>query len=163
VMDDVADARHVKRWHLSKETRVRTAVNGVAGTIAGWHLTQGTTLRIVLNDFRGAHMISQVKSQRGTYSKKRGSQPSPANDGDVVVHSPLHHVAAQVEIESKVLKRSIISQFQAMRSRRFQRGFDRVHLHRPTIIVPLFMISRGRSLGTQGPVSNSPVNGSNMW
>jgi len=41
-------------------------------------------------------------------------------------------VAAQVEIESKVGKRFITFQFRALISRRCQRGFDRVNLHRPT-------------------------------
>ena len=41
-------------------------------------------------------------------------------------------VAAQVEFESKVSKWSITFQLQALSSRRFQPGFDRVNLHRPT-------------------------------
>ena len=46
----------------------------------------------------------------------------------------LHHgVAAQVEIESKTCKHFIIFQFQALSSRCFERGFDRVNLHRPTM------------------------------
>jgi len=40
-------------------------------------------------------------------------------------------VAAQVEIESIFLKRSVIFQFRALSSRRFQRGFDRFNMHRP--------------------------------
>jgi len=41
-------------------------------------------------------------------------------------------VAAQVEIESKILKRIMIEWLQALSSRRFQRGFHWVKLHRPT-------------------------------
>jgi hypothetical protein len=41
-------------------------------------------------------------------------------------------VAAQVEIESETWKQVIIFQVQAPNSRRFQRGFERVNLHRPT-------------------------------
>jgi len=43
-------------------------------------------------------------------------------------------LAAQVKIESKVRKRFIILQFQAHGSRRFQHGFDRVNLLRPTLM-----------------------------
>jgi len=46
-----------------------------------------------------------------------------------------HVVAAQVEIRSKTSKRLILFQFQALNSRRFQRKFDRVNLHRPTMYV----------------------------
>jgi len=41
--------------------------------------------------------------------------------------------AAQVEVESKTSKQFISFQFQAIYSWRFQRGFDRVNLHRPTV------------------------------
>ena len=41
-------------------------------------------------------------------------------------------VAAQVGIETKVSNQLTISQYQAISPRRFQRGFDRVNLHRPT-------------------------------
>jgi hypothetical protein len=41
-------------------------------------------------------------------------------------------VAAQVEIESKSLKRSIILKSQVRISRRFYRVFDGVNLQRPT-------------------------------
>jgi hypothetical protein len=51
---------------------------------------------------------------------------------------PLHAlgVAVQVEIESKIeaeLKAICNVLFQALSCRRFQRGFDRVNLHRPTL------------------------------
>jgi hypothetical protein len=46
-----------------------------------------------------------------------------------------HHVklalAAQIEFETKVCKQIITFWFQALSSRRFQRGFDGVNLHRP--------------------------------
>jgi len=41
-------------------------------------------------------------------------------------------VAAQVEFESKVCKRSMIFQYQGLGSRRFQLGFDMVNQHRRT-------------------------------
>ena len=41
-------------------------------------------------------------------------------------------VATQVEFESKTSKLFIIFQFQALSSRRFQHGFHRFDLHRPT-------------------------------
>ena len=41
-------------------------------------------------------------------------------------------VVAQVEFESKFRKRFVMLQFQELNSRRFQRGFDRVNLHRLT-------------------------------
>jgi hypothetical protein len=41
-------------------------------------------------------------------------------------------VAARVDFDSKVRKQVIILWSQAIRSRRFQRGFHRVNLHRPT-------------------------------
>jgi hypothetical protein len=41
-------------------------------------------------------------------------------------------VAAQVEFESNTSKRFIMFMFQALSSRRFQLGFDKVNLHRPT-------------------------------
>ena len=44
-----------------------------------------------------------------------------------------HGVAAQVEFESKIRKWFITFQFQVLSSRRFQRWFDRVKLHRPTM------------------------------
>jgi len=48
-------------------------------------------------------------------------------------HHSLHDVAAQIEFESKVFKRITILYFQALDSRRFQRGFQRINLHRPTM------------------------------
>jgi hypothetical protein len=46
----------------------------------------------------------------------------------------VHHVvAAQVGFESKISKQFMIFQFQALRSRRFQREFDMVNQHRPTM------------------------------
>jgi hypothetical protein len=45
------------------------------------------------------------------------------------------NVEAHVGFESKVGKRYFIIQFQALSSRRFQRGFDGVNLHRPTLDV----------------------------
>jgi len=33
----------------------------------------------------------------------------------------------------------------------------------PSIMVPLFITSRGRSLDMQGPVSKRPINWSNIW
>ena len=53
--------------------------------------------------------------------------------------------AAQVEIETENSKQFIIFQFQVLSSRRFQLGFDRVNLHRLTLI-PSFSIPR-RLLG----------------
>jgi hypothetical protein len=51
--------------------------------------------------------------------------------------------AAQVEFETKVCKLSIILQFQALSSRLFQLGFDRVNLHRPTVtLILLAMLGR---------------------
>ena len=47
-----------------------------------------------------------------------------------------HDVAAQLEFESEVRRRFIILWFQALSSRRVQRGFDRVNLHRPTMTPP---------------------------
>jgi len=44
-------------------------------------------------------------------------------------HHALQGVVAQVEVESKTSKQIIVLWFQALRSRRFQRGFDRVKLH----------------------------------
>jgi hypothetical protein len=41
-------------------------------------------------------------------------------------------LAAQVEFESNTRRQFIIFQFQALSSRRFQRGFDRGNLHRLT-------------------------------
>jgi hypothetical protein len=40
--------------------------------------------------------------------------------------------AAQVAFESRVRKRFTVLWLQALRSRRFQRGLNRVKLHRPT-------------------------------
>ena len=55
--------------------------------------------------------------------------------------------AAQVESESKSCKHFIIFQFQTLRSRCFQRGFDRVNLHRPTRIIRCQCTrSRGESI-----------------
>jgi hypothetical protein len=45
---------------------------------------------------------------------------------------PSRGVAAQLEIESNVKNQFISFQFHALNSRRFQHGFDRVNLHRPT-------------------------------
>ena len=45
---------------------------------------------------------------------------------------PLLREAAQVEIECENRKQFIMLQVQAVSSRRIQRGFDRVNLHRPT-------------------------------
>ena len=42
------------------------------------------------------------------------------------------HVAAQAQFESEVLRRFIILQFQELSSKRFQHGFHRFNLHRPT-------------------------------
>ena len=43
-------------------------------------------------------------------------------------------VAAQIEFRSKTLKRFIMFQRQELSSRGLQRGFDRVNLHRPTLL-----------------------------
>ena len=53
-------------------------------------------------------------------------------------------VAAQVGIESKIWKQYITFQSQALNPRRFQRGFDRVNLHRPTE-VPTSTVSSSSS------------------
>ena len=45
-------------------------------------------------------------------------------------HAP--DVAAQVEFDSRILKQFIIFGCEEISSRRFQVGFDRVNLHRPT-------------------------------
>ena len=50
----------------------------------------------------------------------------------VLTHEARRVVAAQVEFENKVSNRFIIFLLQALSSRRFQRGSDRVNLHRPT-------------------------------
>jgi len=58
-------------------------------------------------------------------------------------------VAVQVDFESKYRRRYLISRFQALSSRRFQRGFDRVNLHRPTLVcfLPLSALAdQGRTL-----------------
>jgi hypothetical protein len=65
--------------------------------------------------------------------------PGPTRGLRALVHSwgrelyklPLS-VAAQAEFESKIWMQSIFFVFQALSARRFQRGFDRVNLHRPT-------------------------------
>jgi hypothetical protein len=66
-------------------------------------------------------------------SKIRRHQVLDAVAELVVQATKRHGVAAQVEIESVLLKQFTIFQFQALSSRRFQRGFDRVSLHRPTM------------------------------
>ena len=45
----------------------------------------------------------------------------------------LRGVAAQVEFESKILKQCITLELLGLTSRRFQLGFHRVNLHRPTV------------------------------
>ena len=49
-------------------------------------------------------------------------------------HRRAHGVAAQIEFESKVWKQSIMFQFQAPSSKRFQHGFHRVNPHRPAMV-----------------------------
>jgi len=55
--------------------------------------------------------------------------------GDVAGLEPhgRHGVAAQIKFESKNLKAVHHISVQALSSRRFQHGFDRVKLHRPTM------------------------------
>jgi len=67
-----------------------------------------------------------------------------------------HHlfVAAQVEFETKVRKQSIICQFQALSSRRFQIGFDSVNLYCLTSSSSAFFHSFLRAL-YQGLTTNN--------
>jgi len=67
--------------------------------------------------------------KRGGRDRDRhgGSGGISGGSGDFLV------AAAQAGSESKMCKQSIILQFQALSSRRFQLGFDRVNLHRPTL------------------------------
>ena len=61
----------------------------------------------------------------------RGEAVVTAADGQVV-----QGVSAQLAFESKLSKRFIIFYSQGLRSRRFQCGFRRVNLHRPTKVKP---------------------------
>jgi len=64
---------------------------------------------------------------------KAGYERSVAAAVAVVVLRKVHHaVAAQVEIESKSLKQMTVLQLQVLDYRRFQHGFDRINMHRPT-------------------------------
>jgi len=73
-------------------------------------------------------------------------------------------VVPQVEFESRSRKQYITLRYQALRSRRFQRGFHRFNLHRPTLISSLLR-SGGCSIspvGTAGQPSlatSQDVNG----
>jgi len=60
-----------------------------------------------------------------------GPVPVLVDQRDGVAQGVHLHVAAQFEFESKFWKRIIIFWFQALNSRRFQRGFDRVNLAPP--------------------------------
>jgi len=67
-------------------------------------------------------------------------------DGPGQRSAPLD-VAAQVEFESRTRKRFAISWFQALRSRRFHRGFHRINLHRCNQPAPPYSGSEGAHPG----------------
>jgi hypothetical protein len=81
------------------------------------------------------HTTEHTRSQSAEPCRAQ-AQHAPHHEREVApCDAPLRMrlvVAAPVEFESNIRRRSIISYFQALSSRRFQRRYNRVNLHRLT-------------------------------
>jgi hypothetical protein len=68
-------------------------------------------------------------------------------------------VAAQVDFESRSRKKYITIWFQALSSKRFQLGFDRVNLHRPTAAAAAVLAVVSAASAATSAVVSDPVAG----